>query len=744
MQRGGAGARGRGRRRRAGRDGVARPARRARAARRAPRGAGAARPGFADALEREVRAWQAGVLELVRRAGAGKRRTAARLASFGVNGAGLAVMLAGLRAHRRTDRAARCWSRAARRRCSQKMLEAVFGDRRCGRWPTRPGTTCTSGSSALLGARARRGSAARARGAPIRAAALRCGPPAGLEQARRASSRSPAAPALRCARAAGRRSCLVAPCVGSAALADRLAALDEARRARPRPARPRRWSTRPRRVAGKAGERLRLGAAHTVVALAGATGSGKSSLFNALSGEDVSAGRACAGRRPRRRTPRLGLGRRRRRCWTGSEVPRRHAAGAARLARTRLDGLVLLDLPDHDSVAVEHRLEADRLVELVDLLVWVLDPQKYADAALHERYLRPLAGHADVTLVVLNQVDRLTRPPATALPGRPAPAARRGRPAATCRSSRSRRATGEGLDALRAELARRAAAPARPRCSGWRPTSADRGGAAAGAARRGGRSASAAGARPAGRRARRRRRADAVAAAVDRAHRLRAAGRHRLAVHPLGSPAAAGPAAPAAAAGDAVGARAHRGCPGRRRCSAPGSTRRCAQLTDARRRRAAGALAGGGRRAATRRRAELPDLLDRAVAGTDLGAGRRPRWWRPVGAAAVAARRWRRSPGWSGCWCCSASHWLQLPDAADAAPGPGCRCRRCCSSAGCCSGCCWRCWPAGCRVGGRRRGPGGVAGCAAGSSRSPTRVLAPVEAELSVHTRLCAAVGRLG
>ena len=68
---------------------------------------------------------------------------------------------------------------------------------------------------------------------------------------------------------------------------------------------------------------------------------------------------------------------------------------------------MLLDLPDHDSTAVAHRLEVDRLVDLVDLLVWVLDPQKYADAAVHERYLRPLAGHADVMVVVLNQADRL-------------------------------------------------------------------------------------------------------------------------------------------------------------------------------------------------------------------------------------------------------------------------------------------------------------------------------------------------
>ena len=68
---------------------------------------------------------------------------------------------------------------------------------------------------------------------------------------------------------------------------------------------------------------------------------------------------------------------------------------------------MLLDLPDHDSTAVAHRLEVDRLVGLVDLLVWVVDPQKYADEALHRGYLRPLVGHDDVMVVVLNQVDRL-------------------------------------------------------------------------------------------------------------------------------------------------------------------------------------------------------------------------------------------------------------------------------------------------------------------------------------------------
>ncbi len=151
----------------------------------------------------------------------------------------------------------------------------------------------------------------------------------------------------------------------------------------------------------RAGERLGHGVEHTVVALAGATGSGKSSLFNALSGEELSA---VAARRPttsathacswgRDATPLLD--------WL--QVERRHHISDP----TGPDGLVLLDLPDHDSVALEHRREVDRIVAVADLVVWVVDPQKYADGALHEQYLRPLAGHAGVLLLCLHQSDLL-------------------------------------------------------------------------------------------------------------------------------------------------------------------------------------------------------------------------------------------------------------------------------------------------------------------------------------------------
>ncbi len=160
----------------------------------------------------------------------------------------------------------------------------------------------------------------------------------------------------------------------------------------------------------RAGRRLMLSSNHTVVSLAGGTGSGKSSLFNQLAGADFSTvgvtrpvtrdAHACvwgvAGSGPLME-------------WLG--VPRRYRyarSSALGHGEQSLAGLVLLDLPDHDSVLGHATDLVDNLVGLSDLMIWVLDPQKYADAAVHRRFLVPLAGHSEVITVVLNQSDLLT------------------------------------------------------------------------------------------------------------------------------------------------------------------------------------------------------------------------------------------------------------------------------------------------------------------------------------------------
>jgi len=214
-------------------------------------------------------------------------------------------------------------------------------------------------------------------------------------------------------------------------------------------------------VLDRVSSRLWLSPDHTVVALAGATGSGKSSTFNSLAGLELTA---VGVRRPTTSWATA--------CVWGADgaedlldwlgIPPRHrVVRDSMLDATREDdamrGVVLLDLPDHDSTEVSHHLEVDRLVQLADLMVWVLDPQKYADAALHDRYLAPLATHRGVMVVVLNHVD--TVPPdrlesmladihrlleADGLAGVPVIAM----------STK----TGQGIDTLRKEIASRVAA----------------------------------------------------------------------------------------------------------------------------------------------------------------------------------------------------------------------------------------------------------------------------------------------
>ncbi len=165
-------------------------------------------------------------------------------------------------------------------------------------------------------------------------------------------------------------------------------------------------------VVAHAEQRLALSREHTVVALAGATGGGKSSLFNALAGQELSPvgvrrpttseAYACVWGAPEEVTDLLE--------WL--KVTPAHWFRQAQVVdgQSPLRGLVLLDLPDFDSVEREHAAEVTRLLGLVDLVVWVVDPQKYADQVIHERHLPRFRRHREVTLVALNQADLLSAP----------------------------------------------------------------------------------------------------------------------------------------------------------------------------------------------------------------------------------------------------------------------------------------------------------------------------------------------
>ena len=201
-------------------------------------------------------------------------------------------------------------------------------------------------------------------------------------------------------------------------------------------------------------QRRELSTEHTVIGFFGATGSGKSTLFNAIAGQNIALS---APTRPTTSTVQaaiweaegseelldwLGIDKRvypqtqalaaegdatesneaggNNKATGNAAAPNavtepapglfnriRRAVGGRGEMRTRTGGLILLDMPDFDSVTTTNRDLAARMMRYVDVLVWVVDPQKYADAVIHRDFMVPLAASGAQALCVLNQADKL-------------------------------------------------------------------------------------------------------------------------------------------------------------------------------------------------------------------------------------------------------------------------------------------------------------------------------------------------
>lgn len=139
-----------------------------------------------------------------------------------------------------------------------------------------------------------------------------------------------------------------------------------------------------------------------VVALAGGTGAGKSSLLNALAGEEVASVSAV---RPHTNNA-LAL------------VPSdpsfelttflEDMGISERISQERFSEVAIIDLPDQDSIATAHRELVWDLLPEVDAIIWVVDPDKYRDATFLRDYVGGLAAYQDQALFVLNKVDVLS------------------------------------------------------------------------------------------------------------------------------------------------------------------------------------------------------------------------------------------------------------------------------------------------------------------------------------------------
>jgi GTP-binding protein EngB required for normal cell division len=162
-------------------------------------------------------------------------------------------------------------------------------------------------------------------------------------------------------------------------------------------------------VCGRLRERLARGVDHTVVALEGGTGSGKSSLFNAIAEMAFAEVGVLRPTTAKATACVWGEGAGQLLDWLGIERDswiQRDSVLESHLDELR--GMILVDLPDYDSAVAEHRTTADKVLPLADVLVWVTDPQKYADPALHERFAALAAAHEGRThIVVLNQIDTI-------------------------------------------------------------------------------------------------------------------------------------------------------------------------------------------------------------------------------------------------------------------------------------------------------------------------------------------------
>lgn len=138
-----------------------------------------------------------------------------------------------------------------------------------------------------------------------------------------------------------------------------------------------------------------------VLALAGGTGTGKSSLLNAIARESVAS---VSRLRPHTDRPLAWLPEER---GPALDELLSDIGIADFVSQTRLPGLALIDLPDMDSIAQQHRRTVEELIPRVDGVIWVFDPAKYGDPAVHDGFLGPLAEYREQFVFVLNKIDTL-------------------------------------------------------------------------------------------------------------------------------------------------------------------------------------------------------------------------------------------------------------------------------------------------------------------------------------------------
>jgi len=138
-----------------------------------------------------------------------------------------------------------------------------------------------------------------------------------------------------------------------------------------------------------------------VLAIAGGTGTGKSSLLNALAGEVITSVSVL---RPHTDEPLAVLPMNPEPAVT---VLLDTLGIAYRHEHTAFTRTAIIDLPDLDSIAEWHRERVEDLIPRVDGVIWLFDPDKYRDPIVHEEFLSQLSMHKSQFIFALNKIDKL-------------------------------------------------------------------------------------------------------------------------------------------------------------------------------------------------------------------------------------------------------------------------------------------------------------------------------------------------
>ncbi len=140
------------------------------------------------------------------------------------------------------------------------------------------------------------------------------------------------------------------------------------------------------------------------VGLLGGTGVGKSTIINELAGDKISS---VSDRRPHTE---LIVVYRHRNTPLPADIPQEHLKSPHLLhEKDSIAGLIIYDFPDFDSIFGEHAEKVFRLLEFLDIAIWVVSPEKYADLEFY-RVLEKASKHQDNFIFVMNKVDTIKSP----------------------------------------------------------------------------------------------------------------------------------------------------------------------------------------------------------------------------------------------------------------------------------------------------------------------------------------------